>query len=88
MIGRRRSGRPVTSSERCGDVAATVQELYLAGRRDEAAAAIPDELLDAYALAGPPGRIAARARRYERADVLMLNAQDADLLDAIAEDLS
>jgi F420-dependent oxidoreductase-like protein len=71
-----------------GDVAVKVQDLYLAGRRDEAAAAIPDELLDAYALAGPPSRIAARARRYERADVLMFNSQDADLLDAVAEQLS
>ncbi len=71
-----------------GDVAVKVQDLYLAGRRDAAAAAIPDELLDAYALAGPPSRIAARARRYERADVLMFNSQDIDLLDAVAEQLS
>ncbi len=71
-----------------GEEAAKVQELYLAGRRDEAAAAIPDELLDAHALVGPPARIAARARRYERADVLMFNAHDADLLDAVVAHLS
>ncbi|MCJ7438920.1 MAG: LLM class flavin-dependent oxidoreductase [Acidimicrobiia bacterium] len=68
-----------------GDIAARVQELYLAGRRDEAAAAIPGELLDAYSLVGPPDRVAARARRYEQADVLMLVCHDADVLETIAE---
>lgn len=68
-----------------GEVAGRVQELYLAGRRDEAAAAIPDELLDAYCLVGPSRRIAARARRYEQADVLQLVCHDIDVLEAVAQ---
>ena len=37
-----------------------IQELYLAGRKDEAAAAVPDAYLDDGALVGPPERIAER----------------------------
>ena len=38
--------------------ATTIQDLYLDGRRDEAAAAVPDDLVDAVALVGPWERIA------------------------------
>ena len=37
-----------------------VQELFLAGRRDEAAAAVPDEYVDDAALIGPPKRLRER----------------------------
>ncbi|MFC7691029.1 LLM class flavin-dependent oxidoreductase [Paeniroseomonas aquatica] len=43
-----------------GEAANRVQELYLAGRKDEAAAAVPDEWVDAKALVGPrpdPGAV-------------------------------
>ncbi len=43
------------------DVAARVQELFLAGRKDEAADAIPDEYVDEAGLYGSPDRI---GRRY------------------------
>ena len=43
-----------------GDAAQRVQELFLAGRKDEAAAAIPDELVDEETLVGPKERIAER----------------------------
>ena len=36
------------------DVATKVQELYLAGRKDEAAAAIPLAMVEDVALVGPP----------------------------------
>ena len=36
---------------------ATIQELYLSGRKDEAAAAIPTELLQQLTLIGPPDKI-------------------------------
>ena len=39
-----------------------VQELYLAGRKDEAAAALPDDFVDRATLIGPPG-LRARADR-------------------------
>jgi F420-dependent oxidoreductase-like protein len=37
-----------------------IQELFLAGRRDEAAAAVPDEYIDDETLVGPPERIKER----------------------------
>jgi alkanesulfonate monooxygenase SsuD/methylene tetrahydromethanopterin reductase-like flavin-dependent oxidoreductase (luciferase family) len=42
------------------DEAATVQELYLAGRKDEAAAALPDELVHGTALIGSENEVRAR----------------------------
>ncbi len=42
------------------EAAARIQELWLAGRKDEAIAAVPDEYVDAGALFGPAKRIRAR----------------------------
>jgi hypothetical protein len=42
------------------DVAARVQELYLAGQKAEAADAIPDEYVDEAGLYGSPDRISQR----------------------------
>jgi len=47
-----------------GDAAARIQELYLAGRKDEATAAVPDEFCDEGALVGPVGRIRERYRPW------------------------
>ena len=47
-----------------GEAAARIQELFLAGRKEEAAAAVPDEFLDETALIGPPERIRERYRRW------------------------
>ena len=47
------------------EAAARIQELYLAGRKQEAAAAVPDELIDLRALVGPPQRIRERYRAWE-----------------------
>ena len=43
-----------------GDAAARVQELFLAGRKGEAAAAVPDDYVDERSLVGPPERLRAR----------------------------
>jgi len=48
-----------------GDAAERIQELYLAGRKDEATAAVPDEWVDAKSLVGPPARIKQRFRAWE-----------------------
>ena len=40
-----------------GDAASRIQEFYLAGRKDEASAAVPDDYVDATSLIGPPERI-------------------------------
>ena len=47
-----------------GDVADEVQRLYLDGKREEAYAAIPDELADATSLVGPEAEVAERVERY------------------------
>ena len=46
------------------DAARRVQDLYLEGRRSEAAAALPAELIDQVALCGPLDRVAARLSAY------------------------
>lgn len=47
-----------------GEAAERIQELFLAGRKDEAAAAVPDAYIDDEALIGPPARIRERWRRW------------------------
>ncbi len=48
-----------------GDVAARVQELYLDRRKDEAAAAIPTELVEQVSLLGPVSRVRRELDRWE-----------------------
>ncbi|MCI4066476.1 LLM class F420-dependent oxidoreductase [Micromonospora sp. R77] len=55
------------------EAAATVQELYLAGRRDEAAAAVPEELVAATCLIGPAGWVADRVAACAAAGVTTLH---------------
>src|ERR671935_487430 len=52
-----------------GEVADEVQRLYLDGKREEAYAAIPDELADATSLVGPDADVADRVARYEAVGV-------------------
>src|SRR5215211_2996810 len=52
-----------------GEVADEVQSLYLDGKREEAYAAIPDELADATSLVGPEDEVRARIEAYERIGV-------------------
>lgn len=52
-----------------GDAAAKIQELYLAKRKDEAIAAVPDEFVDEGALIGPPDRIKQRFKAWENSGV-------------------
>ena len=44
------------------DAAEKVQDLYLEGRKEEAMAALPDELIDLVALVGPRDRVRERLR--------------------------
>jgi F420-dependent oxidoreductase-like protein len=69
------------------EAAARIQELYLAGHKAEAAAAVPDELCDLRALVGPPERIRERYRAWESSGatgLLIRTAQDA-AIDLMAE---
>jgi F420-dependent oxidoreductase-like protein len=51
------------------DAAQEVQDLYLDGKKDEAAAALPGELIDAVSLAGPPDVVRDRLAVYRDAGV-------------------
>jgi F420-dependent oxidoreductase-like protein len=48
-----------------GDAANRIQELFLAHRKEEATAAVPDEWVDLKSLVGPPARIKERFRAWE-----------------------
>jgi F420-dependent oxidoreductase-like protein len=50
-----------------------IQELYLAGRKDEAAAAVPQAFLDATSLVGPESWVRERVEAYAAAGVTILN---------------
>ncbi|MFC6714778.1 LLM class F420-dependent oxidoreductase [Branchiibius cervicis] len=57
------------------DVCAQVQDLYLDGRKDEAAAAIPLEMVDDVALVGPAARVREQFSRWEPTVVTSLLVQ-------------
>ena len=54
--------------------AARIQDLYLDGRRDEAIAAVPDELVRAVSLIGPASYVAERVAAFRAAGVTTLSA--------------
>ncbi|MFC1437285.1 LLM class F420-dependent oxidoreductase [Streptacidiphilus sp. N1-10] len=54
-----------------------IQDLYLAGRKTEAEAAVPDELIDLTNLVGPEGFVRERLAAYREAGVTMLNVDPA-----------
>jgi F420-dependent oxidoreductase-like protein len=55
------------------DEAKVVQDLYLAGRKDEAAAALPDDFVDRGTLIGPPGFVRERIAALQEAGVTHLH---------------
>ena len=50
-----------------------IQDLYLDGKKDEAAAKVPDDLLEAMSLCGPEGYVKERLAAYKEAGVTHLN---------------
>jgi len=56
-----------------GAEADTIQDLYLAGRKDEATAAVPIELVRAISLIGPAGHVKERLAAFAEAGVTTLN---------------
>ncbi|MFI1708644.1 LLM class flavin-dependent oxidoreductase [Streptomyces griseoruber] len=58
-----------------GGAAATVQELYLSGRKDEAAAAVLADLLRATSLIGPASYVAERLAAFRAAGVTSLQVR-------------
>jgi F420-dependent oxidoreductase-like protein len=55
------------------DEAGQIQEAYLAGRKDEAAALVPADLVEKTALIGPDGYVAERLDAFREAGVTTLN---------------
>jgi F420-dependent oxidoreductase-like protein len=76
-------------AERYGyeEEAARIQELYLEGRHRDAAAAVPDALVDELSLVGPRERIRDRlaAWRESGATTLLISTRDEGTLRAVAE---
>jgi alkanesulfonate monooxygenase SsuD/methylene tetrahydromethanopterin reductase-like flavin-dependent oxidoreductase (luciferase family) len=73
-----------------GEAALKIQDLYLDGRKGEAAAAVPAELIDACHLVGPAARIKDRVQRWLAAGKhghvgSMLIGGDAKALEVMAE---
>lgn len=69
------------------EAAARVQELYLAGRKAEAEAAVPDELADEMSLVGPVERIRERYKAWEDSGVgtMLIGTRDSRVLQLMAE---
>src|SRR5690606_26889983 len=55
-----------------------IQDLYLDGKKKEAAAAVPDELLEAMSLCGSEGYVKERIAAYKEAGVTVLNITPVD----------
>jgi F420-dependent oxidoreductase-like protein len=76
-------------AERYGyaDAAAAIQDLYLAGKKDDAIAAVPDALVDEVALVGDRARIADRLAAFRECgvDTLILQARQPEALRLLAE---
>jgi hypothetical protein len=70
-----------------GEAAQRIQELYLAHRKEEATAAVPDEWVDLKALVGPPARIKQRFRAWEDsgATALTVRAKDPQAIEVMAD---
>ncbi len=67
--------------------AKTIQDLYLSGKKQEAEAAVPDELVDEVALCGPRERIRERLAEWKDAGVttMLVGSNDAATLRTMAE---
>ena len=55
------------------DAAREIQDLYLGGKKDAAAAAVPQEMIEAMSLIGPRGHVAERLAAFAEAGVTTVN---------------
>ncbi len=75
------------------DAAVKIQDLYLAGKKAEAIAAVPDQLVDDCALVGPEARVRERLKGWKQAGnagnfgTLIVNSPDAQTLRVVAEEV-
>jgi F420-dependent oxidoreductase-like protein len=70
-----------------GEAAERIQELYLAGRKDEAVAAVPDDFIDEGALVGPVSRVRERYRAWADSGVtgLTVATQQVEAMELMAD---
>ncbi|HEY8515619.1 MAG TPA: LLM class F420-dependent oxidoreductase [Candidatus Binatia bacterium] len=61
------------------EAADKIQELFFAGKRDEAAAAVPDEFADEISLVGPKERIRERLQVWKKSPVTTILAATSDI---------
>ncbi len=75
------------------DAAVKIQDLFLSGKKDEAAAAVPDELVDAVHLVGPAERIKERLQAWKAAGAkgqvgsMLIGAGQVEALELIASEV-
>jgi alkanesulfonate monooxygenase SsuD/methylene tetrahydromethanopterin reductase-like flavin-dependent oxidoreductase (luciferase family) len=64
-----------------------IQDLYLDGKKNEAIAAVPDELIDEVALVGPRERIADRLEAWKESGIttMVVGAGQPEALQVMAE---
>src|SRR5262249_18772643 len=69
-----------------GDAAQRIQELFLAKRKDEAVAAVPDEFCDEMALVGPVARVRERYRVWADSGItgLTISTEQTDAIELMA----
>lgn len=71
------------------EAADEIQELFMSGKRDQAIAAVPDQLADEISLCGPKERIRERLEAWKESPVTMLSvgSGDKETLQFMAEEL-
>ena len=69
------------------DEAKKIQELFLAGKRTEAALAVPDQFADEISLVGPKDRVKERIEAWRDTPVtsLLISTHDKERLREVAE---
>jgi F420-dependent oxidoreductase-like protein len=69
------------------EAADRIQELYLAHRKEEATAAVPDEWVDLKSLVGPPARIKQRFRAWEESGAtgMTVRSRQPEAIEVMAE---
>ena len=76
-----------------GEAATNIQDLYLSGKKQEAEAMVPTELLDAVSLVGPKERIIERLGAWKEAGkrgevgTMLLGVHDPKVLEIIAKEM-
>ncbi|NJN51088.1 MAG: LLM class F420-dependent oxidoreductase [Gammaproteobacteria bacterium] len=76
-----------------GEEAIKIQDLFLSGRKDEAMAAVPEELIDACHLLGPADRIKQRLARWKKAGAsgqvgsMLIGSGQPQVLELVAKEM-